>query len=362
MMSRNLRAQSLLGRRRGFGAFDGLRQPVGGLDLVHFLVAAVGLGDEIKRVAHQSFGDVARTFEETADLLIDSRADLLDCFFFRQSVLGQRREVGRGDPPESAGGRDFLRRLDALDGVAHLGDAAAILWGEQPGQQAALEADAFLADTLPEFRRGKFFGAAGAPRRAYAKIGKEQIGRSIALDATRFLHFAVKRKESQRLIRLAVDQVVEIVGDRRQRAVCEFDGRFAGRTRLLLDGFEQRLQGLSELRDAVESDDGQRALGLVQVGAAKLDLGQVADAFGDAGGIKFQRLVRAFQGKIDLALDPGQRANIKISRGVHLDGVSNFSAGALPPWRAGIRHEPFHQCRSRRAGSGSLVRRHADGG
>ena len=51
-------------------------QVVGVLDLAHRATAALGVADQIQGIAHQALGDIARTFEEAADLQVDTAAEL----------------------------------------------------------------------------------------------------------------------------------------------------------------------------------------------------------------------------------------------------------------------------------------------
>ena len=98
----------------------------------------------------------------------------------------------------------------------------------------------------------------------------------------------------------------------------QVDRRFAGRAQHLLDGLEQSFERFGQLLDAVETDDRQRALHLVQVGTAELDLGEVAGAGRHTGRILVERLIGAFERQVNFALDPGQRAHIEFGRSVHM--------------------------------------------
>ena len=59
----------------------GVRQLIGVLDLSYEIAVAVCLSDVIQCVAHQALGDVLRAFEQTADLQVDARTQLLDVDF-----------------------------------------------------------------------------------------------------------------------------------------------------------------------------------------------------------------------------------------------------------------------------------------
>ncbi len=71
------------------------------------------------------------------------------------------------------------------------------------------------------------------------------------------------------------------------------------------------------MRHPVKPDDGQRTLNLMQMRSAKTDLRQVALSSLQTCGVLLKRFVSAPQGKIDLALDPSQRADIKFCRCIH---------------------------------------------
>ncbi len=89
------------------------------------------------------------------------------------------------------------------------------------------------------------------------------------------------------------------------RTLCQFDDSGGARTLLLLDRLEQGFHSFGKVRNAVETDNCESALHLVQVGAAEPDLRQIAGVNESGGGELFQRLVGALQCEIDLALDPG---------------------------------------------------------
>ncbi|TLD45361.1 MAG: hypothetical protein FAZ92_02401 [Accumulibacter sp.] len=68
----------ILGDRcQGDLSCDQGRQPVGLLDLLHRSMVASGDADQIQRVAHQAFGDVARTLQQAPGLQVDASAQLL---------------------------------------------------------------------------------------------------------------------------------------------------------------------------------------------------------------------------------------------------------------------------------------------
>ena len=112
---------------------------------------------------------------------------------------------------------------------------------------------------------------------------------------------------------LTDDQIIEIDTDTFQRTMYQVDHRFIGSEGLLLDSVEQGFDRLDKLHHPVETDNGQRPLHLVQMVTAELDLGQITGT----GQILLQGLIGPLQRQINLALDPGQWADIKFGRSIH---------------------------------------------
>ena len=82
---------------------------------------------------------------------------------------------------------------------------------------------------------------------------------------------------------------------------------------------------IRDRRDTVQSDDRQSTLYLVQMGPTEADLRQIAGGLGSTRRELLQCLVATLQRKVDLALDPGQRADIEARRGIHGGQVLHFS-------------------------------------
>ena len=86
-------------------------------------------------------------------------------------------------------------------------------------------------------------------------------------------------------------------------------GRFDGRCGIRRAGVgqcgKQLLDGRREFGIALQSDDGQRAMGLVHAGAGLLQL-----VAGRVRGVGSEALPGAFQRKVDFPLDPGQRTDV----------------------------------------------------
>ena len=154
-------------------------------------------------------------------------------------------------------------------------------------------------------------------RRPDAEIGEEQIRCRNILQTTGRLDFPVKRQKTQRLIWLATDEIVEIVADYRQGTFYQTNRSFVRRTFLLFDRFQQRFKRFGKLSDAIQTDNSQGALNLVQMRTTELDLRQVARTRGKPCCVLAQSLISTLQRQVDLAFDPGQRADIKFRRGIH---------------------------------------------
>jgi hypothetical protein len=104
---------------------------------------------------------------------------------------------------------------------------------------------------------------------------------------------------------MAGHQVVEVTAQRCESALGSGDRDTDIRYRAIAQRRQQLLDGVGELGDAVEPDDGQRTMRLVHAGPR---LGQsVACRIGGVGG---EALARAFEGQVDFSLDPGQRTDI----------------------------------------------------
>ena len=144
---------------------------------------------------------------------------------------------------------------------------------------------------------------------------------------------------------MPADQVVQIVTNGGQGTLGQCDGGCVSRALLLFDGFKQRLQRFGQLRHAVKANNGQRTLHLVQVRAAEFELREIART----GRVLLQRLVGTLQREVNLALDPGERANIerlgliKFCRSIHVRQYLRFVRWNLGDLEAG--HRALELCR-----------------
>ena len=113
---------------------------------------------------------------------------------------------------------------------------------------------------------------------------------------------------------------VEVVADALQPLVDQGNDRITGSSRPVVYGLQQGFQRFRQLPDAIQADDGERSLYLMQMSATVLDVRQIGIAGGEAFREDIQGVCGAFQCEIDLALDPAQRAGIEFSLGIH-DGM-----------------------------------------
>ena len=289
------------------------RQAENGLNLGNGRIARCrDLGDVIQGLAHDPFSHIARTFEQAADLQVDTRTELFD-----RSIAGgdgriEGRQESSGDPPESS---RRLRCLGGFDGadrfqhaLARVGRRLRLL---QPSQQALLEIQALRPQQV-------FHGLVGQGLRR-DPLGRTQVQirmKQIAGIGGRLATFKrqclIHRQQTQRLIGFASQQIVEILAHTIDGLANDRCRVFADALATILDRRQQQFQRLGYLRHAIEPDDGQRAVHLMHMGAAELERRLVA-----AGLMLRQCVAGPLQGLVDFALDPGQRAQIKFRCRVH---------------------------------------------
>ena len=124
------------------------------------------------------------------------------------------------------------------------------------------------------------------------------------------------------------------MGDARQRALRQRNRRVVRRA--LRARFKQGFERFGELGDAIEADDAQRTLNLVQMRAAERELRQLT-----AADVLLQRLVSARQRQIDLVLDPVERANVEGCRNIHEAAFSDLRRRRSIDLEAGDRALEF---------------------
>ena len=166
------------------------------------------------------------------------------------------------------------------------------------------------------------------------QVGKKQIGFGYAFGAARLHHRLIGREQSHRLVRRTFDDFVQVRGQRCKRR--QQHPALGGVEHDLpaLDQVEQALAFFGQPGDAIEPDDLQCAVRLMQMHLAKLDLRRG----GGVGQIGGHRHAGLGQGLLDFSFDPGQGSNIKFRRCAHLSHLYFHSSGNLQP----IQHRFFN--------------------
>ena len=200
-------------RRIHIRAWNSRLQLVSVLDLLNRIAARIRSRDKIERIAHQALGNVLRPVEQTADLQINPCAELFGMALFPHSTFRQSREKSGSHPPERTGCSRLLRFLDPPDGELHIAEAASVGRTLQPGQEPALKTATLLPQELVKLIRGNFLGRCITPGRPRRQIREEKIGCRNTLLPTSCLNLAIDCQQTQRLVGLAIDQVVKIVAN-----------------------------------------------------------------------------------------------------------------------------------------------------
>ena len=271
----------------------------------------VGGGDRhvVEHVAHQALGDDGRAFHEAAHLAVDAAAQPLGGGVAGDGLLAESLEEGGDREPERPRGGNGLQALDAGDGLAHLLRAGGVVAVAEPLEQAALEAPPQVAQAL------RVVAGVGrlAEGRALGEVGEEQLAGGGRFEPPGGGELAIQGEQAQGLVGLAAGEFVQVVADGRNAAAGQ-PTQVGRRGDLFARHFaEQAVELLGELGQAVQADDGEGAVGLVQVGLGKLDL---AGAVRGRPGLG-ERGVRSFEGQVDFAFDPGQRTEVEFVCGAH---------------------------------------------
>ncbi len=285
-------------------------QPIGGAHTLEMIRAPRRARHVVENIAHEAISHLARPAEQLADLGLDPAAQLLDIDIDFDAAGCHGIEEGHGGPPEAARNGLGLGPFNHGDGVAHGRHAGGILLEKL--EEATLEIvprhlDAGLHRCNTERRR---FVLAG--RRPQAQVGEEQFGWLRPGQGARLGKLPVSRQQPQGLVRTAVDKVVEVVAQRAESLACRGGGRRQGFDSAFLEAGQQCLQGLGELGDARKANDGKRAARLAQMIARQANLRRIP-----AGFELLQRRAGMFERQVDLALDPGQRADVQFTRHIH---------------------------------------------
>ena len=240
------------------------------------IAAGIGRRYEVEGIAHQPFGNVPRAVEQSANLQIDARTKLLGIGLILHRALCQGREEACRHPPERPSRPGFLCIFNSANRRQHVGQPAPILWITQPGKESPLETTALLTQEFMELLLRQLCRrriASGRPRR---QVGEKEIGRRDSRQTARCLDLSIDSEQAQRLVRLAIDQAIKVVADHGQGSMRKRNARGVCSEGPIFDRQQHRFQRFGKLRDAVESNDRQCALHLMQVRTTKADLRQVA--------------------------------------------------------------------------------------
>ncbi len=261
-------------------------------------------GHLVENIAQQAVGRGGGAFEQAAELGIDLGAQALDADVVDQAAVDEGIVEGQCGPPQAASARGGLYRLDLGDGLAHRGRAGGM--AAQPFEQAALETRPGLAQD--GLGGGRVVCRRGAARRTARQVGIEEVRCAGQRESARDGDFLVQRGEPHGLVRHAVGEFLEVVAQAVHCADGEHERRLVDRHVAARHQAEQEFGCIRELGQAIEADDRQRATDLVEMRLRKLHLTR--------GILRAPCLVegvrRALQGGIDLALHPGERAQIRL--------------------------------------------------
>ncbi len=310
----------LRGRRPGHHAV----QAIGGAHDGQRFTSLGGAGGEIQGLAQLLFAGFRLAFDQPLDLRTKAHGKAFGFIRFRQTIGSERIEDAQRDPPVGPCGRRGARHLDHRYRDFHLVDALGIIL--DPLQEAAFEAHACgLEAGRQRFgrQRREFLLAF---RRALREIGEKQGRRLGSRLPARNDHRAVGRKQFQRLVGMAGNQVVEIAAQCGEPALCRADRGAGIRRRAVGQGRQQLFNRIGEFRDAVEADDRQRTMCLVHAGESLLQLVAAWSA-----GVGRETEPGAFQRKVDFSLDPGQRTDIEIGAHQKLFATPWFICSRFTP-------------------------------
>ena len=180
-------------------------------------------------------------------------------------------------------------------------------------QQPALETRALFAQVAILLFRPQDHRRTLAPGRAKGQVGKIEIDRVGTSPAARADQLAIDRQEPEGLIVPARNDCIEIGDQRLERPGSDSEHFGSAQALFALAVGEQSLQFLGYAGHAVQADDRECAVRLVQVRACELDPGVV----GTARAVGAQPFQSAGYRSVDLALDPGQRPGIEAGAAVH---------------------------------------------
>ena len=238
-------------------------QPVHPAHFADHRRTAARAGQREQGVLEQPVGHRRALVDRLAQLQVHSREQPLHVDVGRQRAAAQRVEESQRHPPEVAVRQTAPGALEGADRRQHVLHAAGVVRFAQEPQQPFLETQPRLRQFVDRRRCGPLFDDHGQPPR---QVGKEQIGRMDAFGRTCLEQRLQVRKQVQRLMRMALQHVLEMFDD---RAECRGQpARQIGAQRELLpfDAVEQRLGLLGHHRHARHLDHQQRAVRLMQRG------------------------------------------------------------------------------------------------
>ena len=138
------------------------------------------------------------------------------------------------------------------------------------------------------------------------RSGEEKVGCRDSRLAARCQNPAVERHQPQRLVGLAVDQIIQVVMNGVERLQHHLRTAGISRDSPCSKSSSRPSSASGKLRDAIKAHNRQCAAHLMQVGPAEPELGGIV-----AGGELPQRVSGTFERQVNLALDPGQWADVK---------------------------------------------------
>ncbi len=294
-------------------------------DLLQQWPAGTCLRDPVEGFAQQTLGWRAHATLLLPQVLVIAGAQLAYHRVGRQASLCQYFEETLCGPPQRGAGVVFLQGLGLAGGIPHQRRPLRFCRCFQPAQQPTLEAGAGTSQAeapgvVVEFR------AFVLDRRPDAEIRMKEVGRVGRGVATGLLDAPVEIGEPQGLIGCAAGDVFKVVANRRKATLAQCGGGFgSGGLLVARERTEKPFHRVGELGQAAQSDNGQRAAGLVQMCLCKLDVG---DGFAGGGGLA-EGILRARKRLVDLALDPGERARIQFG-GLHHGNVLPPPCGFRP--------------------------------
>ena len=206
--------------------------------------------------------------------------------------------------------RHRLGTLNRTHRLTHILERDGISTIAQPAQQAALKPAPVRQHVLTHVSRK----VSHLPLwRARRQIGEKQIRLGDAFGATCLHDAPIGREQPHWLMRRTFNHIIEIFdhGLERGEQYLSFGGiehHFPA-----FHHAEQALTLFGEPGDAVEADDFERAMRLMQMRLAKLDLG----GFRRISQIGRHRRAGLAQGLLDFPFDPGQGTDIKFRCGTH---------------------------------------------